>query len=112
VREWAVKNDSIYIISGPVLTDIDSLIGDNRVGIPKQFFKLIVDISYPTYKGIGFILGATNSDRELYTFAVTIDSIEHILNYDFFPAQDKESIEYIEGHIDLSEWFDNLTEND
>jgi len=111
VREWAVKNDSIYIISGPVLTDIDSLIGDNRVGIPKQFFKVIVDISYPTYKGIGFILGATSSKNELYTFAVSIDSIEHIINYDLFPAQDRKSIEYIEGHIDLTEWFENLPGN-
>lgn len=111
VREWAVKNDSIYIISGPVLTNIDSLIGDNRVGIPKQFFKVIVDISYPTYKGIGFILGAASSNNSLYSFAVTIDSIEHIINYDFFPGQDRESIEYIEGHIDLTEWFDNLPYN-
>ena len=45
VRKWAIENDSLYIITGPVLAGIDQFIGKNQVGVPHSYFKLIVDIS-------------------------------------------------------------------
>ncbi len=47
IREWAVKKDSIYVITGPVLDPIDSFIGESEVGVPVYYFKVLVDLSPP-----------------------------------------------------------------
>ena len=104
VRQWAVKNDSLFIITGPVPGSITQTIGQNKVGIPEYYFKIIMDISWPDYKGIAFLIRNEPSDRNIFDFAVSIDSIEKILSTDFFPDQDPKEIEYIEGSIDLRQW--------
>lgn len=104
VRKWATLNDSLYIVTGPVLNTIGTTIGDNQVGVPLYFFKVILDISYPSFKGIGFILPNEKSNENIFNFAVSIDSVENLINYDFFPQLDSESIEYIESHLDKKQW--------
>ncbi len=47
VRQWAVEKDSVYVVCGPVLSTIKSSIGENQVGIPGYYFKIIVDLSPP-----------------------------------------------------------------
>ena len=104
VRKWAIENDSLYIITGPVLTDIDQFIGKNRVGVPHAYFKLIIDISAPDYKGISFLIENKHSNRDIFNYALSIDSLEVILNYDFFPDQESYSIEFIESSLILQDW--------
>jgi len=104
VRDWAVKNDSLYVITGPVLNEVDSMIGENGVGVPKYFFKVILDISYPTYKGIAFFMENKELDGEITDYAISIDSLEALTGFDYFPAQDKLSMDWIESHLALSEW--------
>lgn len=55
VRDWAVQNEEIYIVTGGVLTDNLSSIGNNKVTVPKYFYKVILDYKEPSIKGIGFI---------------------------------------------------------
>jgi endonuclease G len=91
VREWAIKNDSILVISGPVLKSIKKYIGKDRVGVPDYYFKVIADISAPTYKVIAFVLPNRSSTGDVMNYAVTIDSVERITGYNFFPLMhDKE----------------------
>ncbi len=104
VRKWAVENDSLYIITGPVLQDIDQFIGKNDVGVPHTYFKLILDISAPDYKGIAFLIENKVSSRDFFGYAISIDSLEVILDYNFFPDQESYSIEYIESMMNLGEW--------
>ena len=104
VRKWAMLNDSLYIVTGPVLNTINTTIGDNQVGVPLYFFKVILDISYPSFKGIGFILPNEKSNENIFDFAVSIDSVENLVNYNFFPQLDSVSIEYIESQLDKKLW--------
>ena len=85
VRTWAVENNSVYVVSGPVLTEGLPTIGGNGVSIPKYYFKVILDYSEPDIKGIGLILPNASSEEPLQHFAVTIDSVEHLTGLDFFP---------------------------
>lgn len=105
VRKWAIENDSLYIITGPVLTDIDLFIGKNKVGVPHAYFKLIIDISAPDYKGIAFLIENKASSRDVFSYALSLDSLEVILNYNFFPDQESYSIEYIESSLILQDWL-------
>lgn len=105
VREWAVENDSILVITGPVLTDIMEFVGENRVGVPQKYFKIIVDISPPEYKAIAFLLENAGSTADLFSFAVTIDSLELVTGYDFFGyLADEEMVELMEGRLLVEEW--------
>lgn len=105
VRDWAVENDSILVITGPVLGGISDFIGSNMVGVPKAYFKVVADISPPNYKVIAFVLRNQSSLADLYTFTVPVDSVEKITGYDFFSTlSDQVMIGRMEVKNDLSGW--------
>ncbi len=104
-REWAVKKDSIYVITGPVLDPIDSFIGENEVGVPLYYFKVLVDLSPPSHSFIAFLLPNTGSSDDLVRFAISVDSLEQVTGYDFFAsAPDSSVIEWLEGQLELESW--------
>ena len=105
VRNWAVENDSILVISGPVLKNIETFIGDNNVGVPKYYFKVIADISSPTYKVIAFLVENKSSSADLFSFAVTVDSVEKVTGLNFFSSlPDQEMIEWMEKRLMIPGW--------
>jgi len=105
VRVWAIEKDSLYVITGPVLESIDSLIGESKVAVPKQYFKVLVDLSPPDHSFIAFLLPNARSDEDLATFMVSVDSLESVTGYDFFAsAPDQEIIDWLEKRVDLVSW--------
>lgn len=84
VRTWAMENNSIYVVTGPVLTKGLEAIGPDKVSVPKYYYKVILDYSEPSIKGIGFILPNEGSKENLESFAVSIDSVESVTGIDFF----------------------------
>ncbi len=105
VRGWATEKDSIYVITGPVLRSIDTLIGFNEVGVPDSYFKVLVDLSPPDHSMIAFILPNARSSEDLIQFAITVDSLEIITGYNFFAsAPQPDVIEWMEGNLDLDSW--------
>lgn len=85
VRNWAIENGELYIITGPILTDGPyETIGENEVTIPKRYFKVIMDYQAPDFRGIAFILPNEKTDVPLFAYAVTIDTVEYITGIDFF----------------------------
>ncbi|MFA6806903.1 MAG: DNA/RNA non-specific endonuclease [Bacteroidales bacterium] len=85
VRQWAIENDSIIVISGPILDSIKGKIGKNNISVPYSFYKIIIDISYPDYKAIGFIMPNKKLDQNLYYYSLTIRQVEEAIGMDFFP---------------------------
>ena len=84
VRDWAVKLDSILIVTGPVLSADLQSIGINKVSIPKYYFKAIIDLKGFKSKGIAFLLPNEGSKLPLMDFALTINELEKITKIDFF----------------------------
>lgn len=86
VRNWAWKSNTLYIATGPVLGkhSIIKQIGKNNVGVPKYFYKVLLDIEDPERKGIGFLIPNKLSTRHLREYVVTIDSIEKLTGINFF----------------------------
>lgn len=85
VRYWAKENDSIIVIAGPILDSIIGKIGKNNVSIPYSFYKIIIDISYPDFKAIGFIMRNEKLSEDLIYYSVSIREIERRTGLDFFP---------------------------
>ena len=86
-RDWGRKYKHLYIVTGPILTEPKiETIGRNKVTVPKNYYKIILDVTEPEYKGIGFIIPNALSDEHLTEYAVTIDEVEDITGIDFFPV--------------------------
>ena len=100
-----MEKDSLYVITGPLFTSADSLIGENGVGVPGHYFKVLVDLSPPDHDMIAFLLPNFGSSEELSSFVLTVDSLEQLSAYDFFAgAPDQEVIEWLEQRIEPGNW--------
>ncbi|MEM1324482.1 MAG: DNA/RNA non-specific endonuclease [Bacteroidota bacterium] len=106
VRDWARKYRKVYVVTGPVLKGRPKeRIGRNKVSVPRRFYKVILDISDPELKGIGFIIPNEVSDKELQEYAVAIDEVEALTGIDFFPDLMEDDLEKeLESEFDTELW--------
>ena len=104
VRQWAVENKDIYVVTGPVLTEDLSAIGPDKVSVPRYYYKVILDYRVPELKEIAFIVLNASSTMSLQSFAVPIDSVEHVTGINFFPALPDKQEQALEKTICISCW--------
>ncbi len=104
VREWAKKNEEIYIVTAGILKDTVKTIGKNNVAVPKLFYKVILDVRGSEQKAIAFIMPNEGSKKSIFDFAVTIDSVERLTGINFFPSLPDPIECGLESHIDIELW--------
>ncbi|MEM0995149.1 MAG: DNA/RNA non-specific endonuclease [Bacteroidota bacterium] len=106
VRDWARKYRKVYVVAGPILSEKPKdYIGKNEVSVPPAFYKVVLDLSEPELKGIGFIIPNERSDEPLQNFATTIDEVEKRTNIDFFPDLMEDELEgKLESQFDNRLW--------
>ncbi|MDH6312172.1 endonuclease G [Parabacteroides sp. PFB2-10] len=105
-RAWANQHGTLWIATGPVITEDMRVMGKNRVGVPKQFYKVICYYSHNKYHGIAFLIENKDYGKtSLRTLAIPIDRVEKVTGIDFF-YQLPESIQQdMEAVVDESFWF-------
>lgn len=106
-RYWASKYDGIFVVTGGVLKGEMQTIGDEQVSIPNQFYKVLVDNNSGKTKMIGFLIPHQNSNKPLFEFVVSVDSIEKLTGIDFFPELD----DVIENQLEASSNYKNWNFN-
>lgn len=107
-RTWAVENESIYVVTGPVLTkDSYPTIGINNVAVPEYYYKVILDYTGNEFKAIGFILPNEKSTKEIQEYAVTVDYVEQFTGLDFYPLLQDDVEDFLEGQFNLQLWSFN-----
>lgn len=104
VRTWAIENEAIYVVTGPILKDGLKTIGPNKVSVPEYYFKVILDFTGTEKKAIGFVLPNTNSSLPLSEFAISVDSVEILTAINFFPKLDNTEEEKLESSICIECW--------
>lgn len=104
VRQWAVDDKAIYVVTGTVLRKGLPIIGSDGITVPALFYKVILDYREPDVKGIGFIMPNQGSNEPLQRYAVTIDSVEKVTGMDFFYQLPKDQQRIFESTVDLSKW--------
>ena len=104
VRTWAVDNESLYVVTGPILSDNLPTIGSNKVSIPKFYYKVILDYSQPDFKAIGFIIHNQGSKADLSIFAFSIDKVEQLTGLNFYPNLPDKQENSLESLICISCW--------
>tara|TARA_B100000965_G_C19485042_1_gene710390 strand:- start:282 stop:1109 length:828 start_codon:yes stop_codon:yes gene_type:complete len=104
VRQWAFDNGSIYVVTGGILKDIDQYIGKSNVGVPKYYYKVILDYTGPETKGIGFILPNQSSSKKIQLSAVSIDEVEELTGIDFFHSLPDNEEALLESQFNINKW--------
>jgi len=84
VRKWALLNDSLFVVSGPILDYPIGRIGVNKVSIPRAYYKTIVGFKNGIVKGIAFLLPNKKAKKSIFFYATSIDSIETITGLNFY----------------------------
>ncbi len=108
-RKWAVEFDSIFIVCGPIIEKGESYgtIGANGVMVPRQFYKVVLRLTDEADCGaeaIGFIMDNDDSARPIYTYAVTVDSVEERTGINFFSKLPRRVERRAEAQFDCSRW--------
>jgi endonuclease G len=103
VRYWARKNDGVFVVTGGVLKEGLKTIGDEKVSIPNQFYKVILDNTNGKTKVLAFLMDHKDLNLPLYKFVVSVDEVEALTGIDFFPQlEDK-----IENKLEASSRYKN-----
>jgi len=104
VRYWAGKYSGVYVVTGGVLNGDMETIGYELVAVPNQFYKIILDANNNKIKAIAFLFPHQDTNKPLYDYVVSIDSIETLTGIDFFPKLDDSIENAIERSKNYRDW--------
>ncbi|WP_452221665.1 DNA/RNA non-specific endonuclease [Lacinutrix salivirga] len=103
-RYWASKYDGVFVVSGGVLNGTLKTIGEEKVAVPNQFYKVLIDTNSGDTKVIAFLMNNEDSNQPLYKFVTSVDRIEELTGIDFFSELDDETENKIEASRDYKGW--------
>ena len=103
-RRWANRFGDVYIVCGPVFLNREhETIGTNDVFVPEAFFKVVLCLN-GTPKALGVICRNTDGNRKRDLYYNSIDQVERITGYDFFPALPDSIEEKVESYSNIDDW--------
>lgn len=103
-RKWAKKYGDVYIVCGPILLNKDhETIGLNKVVVPEAFFKVVLRMN-PKPAAIGFVIRNNEGKKKRDQFVNTVDEVERITGYDFFPALPDDIEDVVEATARIEDW--------
>lgn len=105
VRTWATTYDSLYIVTGPVLSSGLQSIGHNKVSVPDYYYKVILDNKKGLCKAIAFIIPNKSSKEPLQRFVTSVDKVEKLTGINFFPLLPDDLENKLECSVNLNAWI-------
>lgn len=106
-RYWASKYDGVFVVSGGVLKGTMKTIGTEKVAVPNQFYKVIIDNNSGDTKMLAFLMDHEDSNKPLYKFVVSVDEVEALTGIDFFHELDDEVENRLEASSNYKNWSFN-----
>lgn len=104
-RLWAVRDSALLIISGPIYEATDTkTLGRNNVRVPGAFFKILAAPFLENPRGIAFVYPNTVAPGNMEQYAMSIDELEKLTGYDFFPSLSPNLENLIESKASFKEW--------
>ncbi len=85
VRSYVEYLNKIYVVTGPVLVDGLSEIGENGVAVPEEYYKAALFVSDTCVEAIAFIMPNKKiSSESVYNYAISVDELEKETGMNFF----------------------------
>ena len=104
-RQWAERDSALMIIAGPIYTEQDrERIGRMGVRVPGAFFKVLLAPYLENPRGIAFVYPNMTAPGNMQDYAMSIDDLEKILGYDFFPSLPDDIENKVESEFSFKEW--------
>lgn len=107
VRYWANRNDGVFVVTGGILQNNLKTIGDDKVSVPNQFYKIVLDNNNGKTKVLAFLLPHKDSKQPLYEFVTSVDTIENLTGIDFFSELNDDIENKIEASSSYKSWSFN-----
>lgn len=104
-RQWAQRDSALMIIAGPIYAETDTQrIGNIGVRVPGAFFKAFLAPYVENPRAIAFVYPNMVAPGNMKDYAMSIDELEDILNFDLFPALPDDIEEKVESSYSFVEW--------
>lgn len=104
-RQWAKRDGAIMIIAGPIYEgEGQKRLGDIGVRVPDAFFKVLLAPYVDEPRAIAFVYPNMSSPGNMQDYAMSVDELEDMLGYDFFPALPDEIENVVEAKYSFTEW--------
>lgn len=105
IRRWAEQYKELYIVTGPIITEgSERTIGTNGVAVPDAFFKAVLAHFGDEYFAIGFVMSNSSEKQSLLESCVSINKLEQMTGFDFFPFLDDSIEDDVEEMINRTFW--------
>lgn len=105
VRTWARQFGSVFVVTGPIVgQNQEGKIGPHKITVPDAFFKALLVYKDESYHGIAFVMFNNPTKQGLSDSYLSINELEKLSGFDFFPSLDDSIEETIEDEVDLKFW--------
>lgn len=104
VRDLASQKGKIFVVCGSIVNDTSTTIGENKVVVPRAFFKVLLQEENNEIHTIGFVYENKSGRKPMSTYAMTVDEVEEMTNIDFFPSLPNKIEKKVEAEVDFSKW--------
>ena len=106
VRAWAKRYGSVWVVTGPIVgKNRYGTIGERDVVVPDSFYKAVLARRPDgSYSAIAFVMDNDDARYYLKDCLMSVDELEALTGFDFFPALDDKIEERVEGKVKLSDW--------
>ncbi|MBR5118569.1 MAG: DNA/RNA non-specific endonuclease [Muribaculaceae bacterium] len=106
VREWAKRDKSLIVITGPIVDNNPKTIGqDMDIAVPEAFFKVVLATKTQPMKAIAFICPNRACGGSLNKYAVSIDEVEKRTGMNFFNALPDDMEDKLESTCNPNQWM-------
>ncbi len=79
VRDWAVKYDSLIVISAPIL---ETCTKKGNLTVPTQFYKIIYSIKQNT--ATAFLMDANLTEGSIFNYQTSVSRIDSLTKLNYF----------------------------
>jgi len=105
IRTYVIDfKESVFVVTGPILKDGLKQQGENKVSIPEQFYKIVVDLEGDEHKAIAFLMPNDHCAYPVSGYATSVDRIEELTGFDFFSSLDNAVESKLEAMSSLDGW--------
>jgi len=94
VRQWAIKYDSLVVITAPV---IGSCTQNGNLVVPGKFYKIIYSVKY--HKAIAFLMDASLTNDVIFNYEFPVSDIIKTTGLDYFSHYKVKNLDTIDKHF-------------
>ena len=106
IRTYVVDfKEPVYVVTGPVLKEGLKQQGGNKVSIPQQFYKIVLDLNGDDKKAIAFLMPNDHCAYPVSGYVTSVNEIEKLTGLDFFASLDDAEEEKLEAMNTMDNWI-------